>query len=364
MKQELIDKIRADNPRLLDWDNLSIKTLKDPEKPLSQVSKSGVIYGGLEKGSAVYRISDSANSFIIKHHYDRDSFRREVNNISFVNRIDSIAPRIAYSEDENGLIVMEDLGERSLAYLWKHNQMREYTQWCYETAEVLAMIQSYFHKNKSVLESIYGGKSLPRWQKGVPPSEGLVSTTDEILRISRGISLKRKDREDLEEVELDLKERIDKFNALNQDFIIEVDFLHVLKKSGKIRFIDFTNPPLGSIVFQFNIAWHLPERANIVRHYLKRRDELASPSIDHDEFLYLQDGFQLLEGIDWIRTYCREAIEGEHFLTDFEGKRITNYEESETNNLQAMRLALSSHPRLRSVMEMLDGYFSKQLIPG
>ena len=364
MKQELINKIRTDNHGILDWDNLSIKTLKDPEKPLSQISKSGIIYGGLEKGSAVYRMSDTANSLIIKHHYDRDSFRREVNNISFVNGIDLIAPRIVYSEDENGLIAMEDLGERSLAYLWKHNQMREYTQWCYETVEVLAMIQSYFHKNKSVLESIYGGKSIPRWQKGVPPFGGLVNTTDEILRISRGISLKEKDREDVKEVELDLKERIEKFNTLHEDFVTEVDFLHVFKKNGKIRFLDFTNPPLGSIVFQFNIVWHLPERANIVGHYLKRRDELASPSIDHDEFLYLQDGIQLLEGIDWIRTYCREAIEGQHFLTDFEGKRITNYEESEARNLQAMRLALSPHTHLRSVMEMLDGYFSKQLIPG
>ena len=77
MEPELIRTVSAAQPDLLAWDRLSVRVIKDPARPLSVVSDLGVPHGGLEKDSAVYRLSDGAASFIVKRHLDPVMFRRE-----------------------------------------------------------------------------------------------------------------------------------------------------------------------------------------------------------------------------------------------------------------------------------------------
>jgi len=361
LRVELIQNLRANKPALLDWDRLRVRVLKDPGKPLTRVSKLGVIHGGLEKESAIYRISDGTSSFIVKQYFDTAILRRERANMSFVNMVDLIAPEILYSDDETNTILMEDLGDMSLAYLWKNGLMKEYEEWVYRSMRILAQVQSYYSAHRARLEALYEGM-VPCRNETPPLPDGLSSTIDEILRISRGTELEKKHRESLQEVEIDLKAKMEDFIREYKDFVMDIIPLHVIEKDGRIRLLDFTAPPIGSVLFQFNATWHLQSRREIILYYLRERDGLNLPHIDHEEFLWLADGLQLLECIEWIRIYCGEIIQGRHFLTDLEGRKLSDYERSEGGNLQALYRALAPHKDFCTVIDILDEYFRAPLI--
>ena len=156
MDARLAASVRSRNPDLLDWSGVTTRTLKDPKRPLSVVSDLGVLHAGLEEGSAVYRLSDGARSVIVKQHYDTSAFRREVANTAFVNMVGPIAPEVVDADEQTGAIVMEDLGDRSLAYLWKNERWEEYRSWVYETVEIVVRVQAYFQRDGERLQALYG----------------------------------------------------------------------------------------------------------------------------------------------------------------------------------------------------------------
>ena len=129
------DRIKAQQSDLLDWDRLTVKVVKDPERPLSVVSDLGVPHAGMERDSSVHRLSDGAVSFIVKRHRDPVTFRREAANITFVNEAGGFAPELHWADPETGILLMEDLGDRSLAWVWKRGDMAEYERWVYEAVD-------------------------------------------------------------------------------------------------------------------------------------------------------------------------------------------------------------------------------------
>jgi len=157
--QMLIKKIRAVRPELLDWGSVVVRTLKDPRRPLSIVSDLGVIHAGMEEQSAVHRITNGAGSYVIKQHFDSSAYARETANIAFINALRPIAPEILYSDEDTGIILMEDLGDRSLAHLAINNRMQEYERWVRRAFSLVALIQSHFRRHEQELRRLYGNRS-------------------------------------------------------------------------------------------------------------------------------------------------------------------------------------------------------------
>jgi hypothetical protein len=155
----LIERIQRHLPRLLAWDQASVKVLKDPGRPLSVVSELGVPHGGLEKDSAVCRIADGERAFIVKRHLDAVRFRCEVANLAFVGEAGGFAPSVVWADDDSGTIVMEDLGDHSLAWVWKSGDMAEYQRWVREAVEIVLAVHAHFHRHEERLRALCrGGK--------------------------------------------------------------------------------------------------------------------------------------------------------------------------------------------------------------
>ena len=362
MDHRIVERLRAAQPRLLAWDDLVVRTLKDPQRPLSAVSDLGVPHGGMEKDSAVYRISDGQRSFIVKRHFDPTTFRREVANITFVNEAGRFAPEIVWSDGETGTILMEDLGDRSLAWLWKAGRMDDYETWVYEVVEATLQVQAHFHQHGRRLRALYGGLSFES-----PPSVGspgeLVANLSEALWISRGTRLEEKDRKALLRAAAAMSGRVERFNADHREFVLGLTPWHVFEKEGRIRVIDLTFPPVGSILRQFeNMTWHLQTRRNVWRFYLSGRDSLGLPPADHEEFRLLTDWLHVLGCILWIRIYARDILEGEQTLVDLRGQKLTDYRANESANLNAIHRAIGPHAALAVIGEVLERHFARPLL--
>lgn len=358
--QMLIRKIRAARPELLDWESVVVRTLKDPHRPLSIVSDLGVIHAGMEEQSAVHRITNGAGSYVIKQHFDPSAYAREAANIAFINSLRPIAPELLYSDDEAGVILMEDLGDRSLAHLAINNRMTEYERWVRRAFSLVALIQSHFRQHEQELRRLYGGRS-PESGAYLPLPDGLPCAIAEILRISRGTELTLDDRELLEKTDAPLRARMQQFSYKHRSFTVDLTPWHIIEKDGKIRFLDFTRPPIGSLLLQFNVIWRLDNRRDIVRFYLEERARLELPHMDTEEFLRLQDGVQFLECIEWIRHYCKDILEGRHFLASWDGSKLDDYEGSEKPNLDAALEAISPHADFGKVASLLRRYFRKPI---
>ena len=361
MIDDLVEKVRADRPDLLDWDKVSVKVIKDPQKPLSVVSELGVVHAGLDKDSAIWRLRDARHSFILKWHFDAMAFRRETANIAFVNQAGQFAPQIHYSDPADGTMLMEDLGDHSLAYVWNSGLMDDYVEWVYEAVALVLAVQGFYRTEHALLRGLYEGLDM-ELQINLPLAQGLTQTLNEVLQLSRGCRLEARDQARLRTAEEKVNRGIQRHSEEHKDFVLDLASHHIIRKDGRIRVIDLTAPAIGSVLFQFsNIIWHLDERREILRFYLKERDKLGPPYLDHDEFLRMADGLLLLVSVEWIRNYCREIIEGEHSLTDLEGSLLTDYEGPEASNLQAIYRALEPYEEFKETVEVLQGYFSLPL---
>jgi hypothetical protein len=358
--QMLIRKIRAARPELLDWGSVVVRTLKDPRRPLSIVSDLGVIHAGMEKESAVRRICDSADSYVIKQHFDPSAYARETANIAFINSLRPIAPEILYSDDEAGVILMEDLGDRSLAHLAINNRMAEYERWVRRAFSLVALIQSHFRQHEQNLRRLYGGRS-PESGPYLPLPDGLPCAIAEILRISRGTELTLDDRQLLEDLDAKLREGLEQYGRDHSSFTVDLTPWHIIDKDGEIRFLDFTRPPVSSLLLQFNVIWRLENRRDIVRFYLAERAGLGLPHVNTEEFLRLQDRVQFLECIEWIRHYCRDILEERHFLASWDGSELNDYEGSEKPDLDAALEAVSPYKDFDAVAGLLRRYFRKPI---
>ncbi len=364
MQPEMIQKIRSACPDLLEWDSLQVRTIKDPGAPLSVVSTLGVIHAGVEEGSAIYRLRADGKSFILKQHFDAEVFRREVANITFINRAGRFGPEIHYAGDETGLILMEDLGDESLAYVWKNRMMEQYVQWVYEAIELVVSVQGFYQSDRGLLRELYGG-AVPERGLHLPLPDGLPEAVGGIMEVSRNRRLEAVERDLLRTAERDVKRDVQRFSEQHKDFILDITPWHVIRKDGRIRVIDLTAPPVGSVLFQFDDAiWHLPQRRDILRSYLEARDRFGLPHVDNEKFLRLKDRLTLLGNIDWIQRYCRDILAGEHWMTDMEGNPLSDYAESERGNLRGIRLALEPYDDFAPILELLDKYFSLPLAEG
>ena len=364
MEPRIFNTIRAKAPAIMDWDAVTVKLIKDPGKPLTQVSELGVVHAGLEPASAVYRLTDEKTQFILKLHLDPDTFRREVANITFVNSFDRVAPELHCCDDGTRAILMEDLGDRNLAHLWHRNHMDEYSAWCRRAFTILADIQAYCEDHEGLLLEAYG-ESIPQRALSLPLPRGIATTLNEVLSVSRGVGLAEVDESFLGRIDGLLRMRMSQFEARHRGFLLDLTPWHVLEKDGRIRVLDLTAPPLGGLLSQFNVLWHLPTRREIITLYLTRREERGMRNIDHDEFHWLQDGLQLLECIQWMRNYCRQILEREHSFTNLDGSRPNDYQRSENAQLAAIREALDPHADLSPVTQILERYFRKPVhLPG
>jgi len=356
--QNLVEEVRAVKPDLLDWNHLILKTLKDPQCPLSTISDLGVIHAGTEKGSAVHRISDNTSSYIIKQHFDPSAFKRETANITFINTLRPIAPELLYSDERSGTILMEDLGDRSLAHLAIRNRMVEYERWVRRAFSLVALLESHFRRHEGQLRHLYGTTS-PESTPYLPLHDGLTGALDEILRTSRGIELDPDDRRLLGKLDATLREGIEQHGRDHSSFTVDLTPWHIIEKDGEIRFLDFTRPPVGSLLLQFNVIWRFDNRRDIIRFYLEERAKLGLPRINAEEFLRIQDRVQFLECIEWIRNYCKDILEGRHFLASWDGSKLDDYEGSERPNLEAALEAISPHRDLDWLADLLRRYFER-----
>lgn len=362
-KDKLIQNVRANMPDLLAWDRAKVVVIKDPAAPLRQLSDLGVIHAGVEKDSQVYRVSDETSSFIVKQHFNPTVFRTEVANITFLNRSGPVAAELFFTDEDTGTIVMEDLGDRSLAYLWHEGRMAEYVNWAYRAASILAAVQADFEGNRTELATLYGTAAMERSQRSVLPG-GLSDTLSEVVRISRAVELAGSDRANLEEVERQLRARINTFNARHKSFLLDLTFFHAVEKDGAIRVLDLTAPAVGGPVGQFNFVWRLQQRREIIRSYLAERQRLGAAKIDPRQFLWLEDAVQLLECIEWISSYCKEILQNEHSFTNLDGTRLEDYAGSERANLEAIYRALEPHDDLCKLIDLLERYFRVPLVGG
>ena len=362
MQREVIEHIREHNADLLDWPGLAVRTIKDPERPLSVVSGLGVPHGGMEKDSAVYRISDAERSFIVKRHAEPELFRREVANITFVNEAGGFAPEIAWADAETGIILMEDLGDQSLAWVWQRGDMAEYERWLRETVEIALQAQAHFHRREDRLRALYGDLSPDSPTKAFPPEEPLTQL-DEALRISRGAALADGERDALLSIIRPMNERLAAFSTQHRTFCLGLSPWHIIRKDGRLRVIDLTFLPIGSVLGHFgNMTWHLDGERDIHRRYLDGRERLGLPPLDREEFLLLTDWSGLLGCVLWIRTYCRDILESEQALVDLRGERLTDYEANEAANLKAIYRALAPYPGLAAVADILERNFGRPLL--
>ena len=361
MQPEIGQKIRSVCPDLLDWDDLEVQTVKDPGAPLSVVSSLGVIHAGVEEGSAVYRLRAGGRSLILKRHSDPVVLRREVANITFVNHAGRFAPEIHYADDATGAILMEDLGDESLAFLWNNQMMDEYVEWLYESVGIVVSVHSFYHREPGRLDALYGGP-VPEREPCVPLPDGLVQSLDQILDVSRGCHLEARDRRFLQSAERKIRADVRRFDKEHNDFILDITPWHLIRKEGRIRVIDLTAPPIGSMLFHFEPAiWHLEQRREILESYLDRRAEEGLPMPDRNEFLYLEDALHALECVDWIGRYCRDILGGEQVLRGLDGGKLDDYAGDEAENLEAARRALECHEELSEVLDVLDKYFGLPL---
>ena len=363
MQHQLIDieGLRALSPKLLDWDRVCVRVIKDPAKPLSTVSDLGVPHTGMERDSSVCRISDGAGGFIVKRHTDPVMFRREVANLTFVNEAGQFAPEHVCCDGETGTIVMEDLGDRSLAYVWKEGRMDEYERWVYRTVDLVLAVQSHFNRDGPRLRALYRDLCPESPIRSFPVHEP-VEQLEESLRLSRGITFADADRDALLSVFTQMNGRLERFHAAHRDFCLGLSPWHIIEKEGRIRVIDLTFAPIGPVLDQFgNLTWHLENARGVSRRYLAGRDTLGLPRVDHDEFLLLEAWQCVLGCILWIRIYCKEILEDEQSLVDLTGQRLTDYAGNESANLEAIRRALEPHSELSAFAEILRRYFSAPL---
>ena len=356
MNDQVIHRLKDAVPGLLDWGRATVKTIKDPTRPLAEVSELGVVHGGLERDSAVFRISDGASSIIVKQHFDPAVFRREVANITFVSRANGSGPEISWCDESSGLIVMEDLGDRSLAWLWQEQRMGEYAEWTRRAVRLVAEIQALANRDVEPLSKLHGGVALDRADR-LPLPEGLSVTLGHVLHVSRGINLDAHDVATLDQVDAALRGAMADFNAERRGFVMCLTPWHVVEKDGAIRFLDFTEPPICGLLGQFNVAWHLFERRDILLSYLTERERLDLPPIDVEEFLRLEDGHLLLESVDWPERYCRDILEGEHTFTNLDGSRPDDYAGAEAGQLEVIRGTAAAHRELSCIAEIIDQHF-------
>lgn len=357
MEPAVIELIRRHQPSLLAWDDLSVSVLKDPRRPLSVVSQLGVPHGGLEKDSALYRIADGEQSFIVKRHLDAARFRCEVANFAFVGEAGGFAPAVVWTDDESGAIVMEDLGDHSLAWVWKSGDMAQYQRWVHEAVEVVLSVQAHFHRHEQRVRALYGDQSPESAPKLYPPEETLAQL-DEILRVSRGAALPDRDRAALMDAVRPMNARLERFGREHRTFSLGLTPWHILRKEGRLRVIDLTFQPIGPVLGELgDLTWHLESRREIVGFYLDGRVRLGLPPLDRDEFLRLSDWLTVLGCLLWIRIYCRDILEGEQALVDLGGARLTDYAANEGANLAAIRRALAPYPDLSLVSGVLERAF-------
>jgi len=360
--EPLIENVRAHDPRLLDWDRLVVRTIKDPARPLSVVSELGAAYGGLERDSSVWRIGDGERSFIVKHHADATILRREAANITFVSEAGGFAPELHWADAKTGVLLMEDLGDRSLAWVWHRGDMAEYERWVHEIVEVTLQVQAHFHGHKDRLRALYGDLSPDSPPRTFPPEE-TVTQLDEALRISRGAGLADADRNALRGIAEPMSRRLEAFGRRHRTFCLGLAPQHILRKDGRLRVIDLTFPPVGSVLGQLgNLTWHLDGERDVHRRYLTGRERLGLPPLDSEEFLLLTDWLGFLGCVLWIRIYCRDVLEGEQALVDLRGDRLRDYEGSERANVQAIARALAPYPQLAAVVDILNRGFGRPLL--
>ena len=96
-----------------------------------------------------------------------------------------------------------------------------------------------------------------------------------------------------------------------------------------------------------------------MRAYLAGRQRLVLPALDGEEYLRLSAWSSVLGCVLWIRTYCRDILEGEQALVDLRGERLTCYEANERANLEAIYRALAPYPGLATVADILERNFSR-----
>lgn len=362
MQLQIIQKIRSACPDLLDWDSLQVETVKDPSTPLSVVSSLGVIHAGVEQDSAIYRLRSGEKSFVLKQYFDPETLHREAANIAFVNRAGRFAPELYHCDPETGVILMEDLGDESLAYLWKNQMMDEYVEWVYEAVDLVVCVQRLYQEDPGLLRELYGGP-VPQRGPYLPLPDGLPGTLDEILKVSRGDRLETRDRDLLRSSEQKIRADVQRFDKGHRDFILDITPWHVIRKEGRLRVIDLPAPPIGSMLYHFEPAiWHLEERREVLEFYLDRRAEEGLPVPDRDGFLYLEDALHALECVDWIGRYCRDILGGEQALRGLDGGKMDDYAGSEAENLLALRRALECHEGLSDVLRILDKCFGLPLV--
>jgi aminoglycoside/choline kinase family phosphotransferase len=340
---------------------VTVQTIKDPEAPLSTVSESGVIHGGVEPDSAVCRLRAGGESLILKRYFDPAPLQREVANITFVNRAGGFGPELHHVEPDAGIVLMEDLGDDSMASLWLQRRMAEYVEWARGTADLLAAVQSLYDMQPDLLRDLYGG-TVPERGGHALPLDGLVQALDKILEMSRGVHLAPGDRRAISRVAEKMRAEVLRFEADWRDFIIDATPWHIIRKEGRLRVIDLTAPPVGPMLFQLGpVIWHLHQRRQILGYYLDRRSERNLPVPDRDEFLRLEDWLHAISCVDWIGRYCRDIIGGVQALRGLDGSRLDDYAGSEAQNLEALRDGLRPQEDWRDLLEVLERCFALPL---
>lgn len=362
MRAPQIARLREDQPDLLAWERLRVKVIKDRAQALSTVSELGTAHGGLERDSSVWRIGDGARAFIVKHHAEAAFFHREAANITFVNEAGGFGPELVWADPSSGILLMEDLGDRSLAWVWQQGDMAQYERWTAEVVDVVLAVEAHFDRHEERLRALYGDLNPDSPPRTFPPEE-TVTQLDEALRISRGAGLSDADRNALRRIAEPMSRRLEAFCRRHRTFCLGLGPQHVIRKDGRLRVIDLTFPPVGSVLGQLgNLTWHLDDERDIHRRYLTGRVRLRLPPLDHEEFLLLTDWLGFLRCVLWIRIYCRDILEGEQALVDLAGRRLTDYEANETANLKALYRALAPYPQLSAVVDILNRGFGRPAV--
>ena len=357
-----IEHVRERQPDLLAWERLRVKVIKDPARPLSAVSELGTAHGGLERDSSVWRIGDGARAFIVKHHAEATRFRCEAANLTFVNEAGGFGPELVWADADSGILLLEDLGDQSLAWVWQRGDMAEYERWVGEIVEVTLQVQAHFLHHEDRLRALYGDLSPDSPPRTFPPEE-TVTQLDEALRISRGAGLADADRNALRRIAGPMSRRLEAFGRRHRTFCLGLGPQHVIRKGGRLRVIDLTFPPVGSVLGQLgNLTWHLDGERDVHRRYLTGRERLGLPPLDREEFLLLTDWLGFLSCVLWIRIYCRDILEGEQALVDLGGARLRDYASSERANVQAIERALAPYRELSVVLDALNRNFGRPLL--
>ena len=255
-------------------------------------------------------------------------------------------PRVFSDDPTHGIILLEDLGDRTLEAAVREASCEEIQQWYHQALDILITLQQpeaplsrehcvafrlAFDVDKLMWELDFFVTYMLKHLCGRQlPATAEAAMRGQFWKLS---------------AELARQPRV----LTHRDYHSR----NLMLQQGSLRVIDFQDARLGPCQYDlasllYDSYFVLPDklRAQLLTYYLDRRSDAKAPRLDHEEFAHLFEYMCLQRNLKALGTFA--------FQVAVKGNR--RYVDAILPTMGYVRENLARHPELRELGEMLEEY--------